>query len=339
VGDSRRSARGPFLLALTLALVAVLAAVRPLVAPSAAPSPAPGAYGTDETRARALVAGYLRGLLAVQGADGAFDPWPDDPNQALVRRTGAHALATLALARARGLGLDADLPELAGALDRALEVLRGRQQPGGNFGNLDPGQRNPWPGVDALSAGVLALAVGGRTADQPALGHAAGALGRALAYEPRDGWTRALAMIAVRTLLDRGERGLLAADVATLVRVDESEARVDCTDYRLAEAVSRRVRGAGRDYAGAVLGSCLAEQPRWNGDTTDLQALWLEAWLAARLDGSGTFFPALLGVLSEAARAAPGGLLPAGWYADGITRTACAVLALAEGLTGGAETP
>jgi hypothetical protein len=343
-------ARAAVLVAAALALVAALAAVRAACFPPSPPVVPGGWFGRERApRAEAALDRLVRGLLSLQGEDGAFDPYADDPGQPEIRRTVSHALASAALARARELGAGARVPELEAGLGRALDVLKARQQPGGGFGAMPPGVRNPWPAVDAIAGGLHALVVAGRPEDRPVLEAAAAALVRAATYKLRDGWTRALVAIAVERMrsegllpLLRGVEGAAGASgesggdpVVRLVRWDPAAERLDCADYRLAEAICRLVVGRGIGYASGVLGTCRGHPPEWTGETSDLQSWFLQAWLAARTPGGEAWFQEALPAIEEAESSPPAGRIPDGWYADGIAQTACALLCLAEGLGGG----
>ncbi|MHC5010547.1 MAG: hypothetical protein ACYTG6_06275 [Planctomycetota bacterium] len=336
-----RRARGPIVAAVLLALLVVGASVRAALLDATPPPPPPGGlFGSAAAhRAEGTFRRLVEGLLSLQGEDGAFDPYPDDEGQPEVRRTGSHALAAAALARARQVGVQEQVPGLQAALDRALDVLCSRQQPGGGFGSMPRGARNPWPGVDATSGGVLALAIAGRPGDESTLRGAVGALARASTYKLRDGWTRALAAIAFVTLEEEGRGPLITAPVAELVRIDEESDRIDCTDYRLAEAIARRALALAGAYPDRVLSACAAEPQAWSGESSDLQSWWLQAWLAARSEGGAAWFGTMLPSLEEAESSPPKGRIPQGWYADGIAQTACAILCLAEGLRGIPSSP
>ena len=314
------ASRGTLVLAVGLGLLSVGLAVR-----AAAWEPRLG------ERER-LLARLTEGLLTLQGLDGAFDPFPDESNQPLVRRTGPHALATAALVRARQLGLGDRLPQLDAAADRALDVLVERQQAGGTFGAMPPGNRNPWPAVDTTAAGVLALAHAGRPADRAVLVAATSALARAAEYGLRDGWTRALGAMALDAVRRRGllaEAG--AGDLGLLLPVrDVSDGRIDGGDYAVAEAIAWRVRGLEGSFPDRVAGALAADPPVWSGQTADLQAWAMQTWLAARSPAGGPYLEALPGALADASDAPPAGLIPGGWFAEALTQTACGVLALAE---------
>ncbi len=279
-----------------------------------------------------LLARMVEGLLALQGPDGAFDPYPDEPGQPLVRRTGPHALAAAALVRARQLGIGDVVPSLEGATDAALDVLVARQQAGGTFGAMPPGNRNPWPAVDATAAGVLALAHAGRPADRSVLVAATAALGRAAEYGLRDGWTRALGAMALDAVRRRGllaEAG--ASDLSLLLPVrDAGDGRIDGGDYAVAEGVVWRVRGLEGSFPDRVVGALAQDPPVWTGQTADLQAWAMQTWLAVRSPAGGPYVSALPEALDEASSGEPPGLVPGGWFAERITQTASAMLALAE---------
>ena len=80
------------------------------------------------------------------------------------------------------------------------------------------------------------------------------------------------------------------------------------------------------------MAACIAKEPVWLGERSDLQAWWMQAWLAARSPRGAEWLGLYTEALDEALEVGPAGRLGGGWYADEITRTACAVLGLAEGL-------
>jgi hypothetical protein len=317
-----------------LGLLVAAAAVRAVVLDREAAPPPGGLFGVaSAARAEGVLQRLAVGLLSLQGEDGAFDPYPDDPGQPEIRRTASHALAAAALARAASLGFAGRVPGLVDGRDAALRVLAERQQPGGTFGSMPAGVRNPWPGVDATTAAILAFAYAPE-GPSAVLQGAVGALARASAYKLRDGWTRAEAAIALDTLARVGREDLFPGPISDLVRYDPGADRVDCTDYRLAEAICRVVLGRADPYGPTILRACREAPPEWTGETSDLQSWYLQAWLAARTPGGAAWFAEALPALEEAERSPPAGRIPDGWYADGVAQTACAILCLAEGLSG-----
>jgi hypothetical protein len=182
---------------------------------------------------------------------------------------------------------------------------------------------------------MMALATARRPEDEVSLRQAAAAYVRATTYGGFKGWPRALAALAADTLVREGRADLLTRPVTALVHETTTDAdRIDCGDFRLAEAISRRIRapGAGSGLGVDILAACLSdpERPRWTGESSDLQSWYMQAWLAARLPGGRAWFPRVLPAIEEGLE--PLGRLPGGVYADPVTQNACAVLALAEGL-------
>jgi hypothetical protein len=273
-------------------------------------------------------------LLTLQAEDGVFDPYAGETGPPEVLRTAPHALAAAALARASELGAAASVPGLEAGRDRALAVLTDRQRPGGSFGALPPAAQNPWPGVEATAAAVLAFGLARRPEDRPVLQAALVSLERTTAYAVRDGWTRALVAMALEAAAARGATAMLGKDPRRLVRVGGDGARADCTDVGLAEAIVRLVRGVGGDLPGTVVSACAVDPPTWQGERTDVSAWWMQAWIAARTAGADRvpIDAALAQALDEALADAPEGRIAEGWYADEITQTASALLAAAEGL-------
>jgi hypothetical protein len=319
--------------------VTAAAAGRALVGSFDAPAVAPvgdGAFGPEAgPRARALLARLCRGLLEVQGKDGGFDPWPDDPGMPPVKRTASATLALAALAEGARRGAGADVAAFLEARDRGLSWLRGVQEQGGSFGLMPiagVGQRDRFPGVEALAGGILALVKADRPEDAVALNAAVRVLGREIRGGLRNGWTRGLAAIAVDAAVAAGRASSMDKSPRLLIP-EEAPRVVDCGDYRLAEAIVRSVRagGTGVDALGeAVSAACLDDAPTWTGRTADLQSWFLQAWVQARSPRGPAWFAAVLPALEEAA--GRDGRVPEGIYADSVAQTACAALVLAEGL-------
>jgi hypothetical protein len=315
------------LVAYALALLAIGAAVRTFLLE-------PAVTG-DEFAAsphHPLLVRLTRGLLDLQGADGSFDAFPTEPDLPEVVRTVPHALACAALARADALGVARAIPELPASVARGLDILVGRQKPGGGFGGLAPSAGNPWPGVDAASAATLAFAIAGRPCDRTVLAGALSAVERAAAYELRDGWTRALAALALHAACSPDAEGRPGRDATSLLAVDAGEPgpEAGCRDEQVAEAIVRAARGLPGPYADDVAAACLAERPVWLGERSDVQAWWMQAWLVARDPGREAYFTALAEALEEALEGPPKGQVGGSWYADGVSQAACAVLAVAE---------
>jgi hypothetical protein len=304
-----------------LALLTITAALVALAIPE------PGLSAEARRLAR-----FVRVLVALQGPDGAFEPEPDAPDLPEVLRTFPHALATAALARAHALDLAAEVPGLDAARDRALDVLSARQKPGGGFGGLPPSAGNRWPGVNAIAGGVLAFSLAARPGDAEPLRGALAALERSAAYELRDGWTRGVVALALHAARARGALALIGRDPTGLLAVGEPDEEPGCRDEQVAEALVRRVRGLPGGYADAVVAACAAREPVWLGERSDLQAWWMQAFLAARSPAGARWLGLYREALDEALEVAPPGRIGGGWYADEVTRTACAVLGLAEGL-------
>lgn len=320
-GDTGRAPGGVRILAVVLALLAVVAALFALRSEERVRTP-------DELR----LARFAQVLVSLQGADGAFDPEPDAPDLPEVLKTFPHALATAALARVQALGLAPEVPGLAAARDHALDVLRARQKPGGGFGGLPPSAGNRWPGVNAIAGAVLAFSLAERPADVEALRGALAALERSAAYELREGWTRGVVALALHTARARGALALLGRDPIGLLGVGEPDDAAGCRDEQVAEAVVRELRGLARTFGDAVVAACVEKDPVWLGERSDVQAWWMQAFLAARSPEGAPWLQTHREALEEALELAPRGRVGGGWYGDEITRTACAVLGLAEGV-------
>ena len=184
--------------------------------------------------------------------------------------------------------------------------------------------------MDAHACCAFSLAE--RPGDVEVLRGALAALERAAAYELRDGWTRGVVALALHTAGARGALGLLGRDPTGLLGVGAPDQDAGCRDEQVAEALVRRVRRLPGGYPDAVVAACIAKEPVWLGERSDLQAWWMQAWLAARSPRGAEWLGLYKEALDEALEVGPAGRLGGGWYADEITRTACAALGLAEGL-------
>jgi hypothetical protein len=145
---------------------------------------------------------------------------------------------------------------------------------------------------------------------------------------------RALVAMAIDALLKAGRTGDLGPQPHLLLPMLEAAPDPDCGDFRVAEAVVRTLRGEparGDAFPEAVMRACLGgEPPSWNGQATDTGSWLMQAWLAARSRAAPTWFAALLTAVEEAL--GPQGWVPGGMYADRVAQTACAALAVIQGL-------
>jgi hypothetical protein len=328
----------PLAVALVVGGVSVGAALRAFTWEP--PPREPAIPAGDRERARALAARVASALIALQKEDGTFDRAPgDEDRDPEARRVASAALAAAALARARDLGIGGE--PVSAALARALDRLKAGQvqdQPGrvkgGAFAAMETGVRaDPRPSLEATSAAVMALALAGRPEDEASLRRGLDAFRRAVAYGAFQGWTRALAALAVDTVVARGRAGWFERPVADLVAQGPVD-RVDCGDYRLAEAIVRRIRTGpdGDPLVGQVFAACVEDpdHPRWAGESTPVDSWYLQAWLAARSPGGAEWFRRAVPALEKGI--GPTGRLPESVYADVVTQNACALLVLAEGL-------
>jgi hypothetical protein len=299
------------------------------------PPKAPAIPADRLDRARDLVVRLARALLGLQREDGSFDraPGGEDPDPE-VRRAASDAIATAALARARAMGVRVE--GLEAALARAIDRLKARQATarGGAFAAMETGLRaDPKPALEATAAGCMALAIAHRPEDDTSLRAGLGSLQRAVAYGAFQGWTRGLTTVAIDAVFAEGLGAGFGKPVRDLVTEGPID-RLDCGDFRVAEAIARWVRaGPGGDpLAPRILAACVEspEHPRWAGESTPLDSWFLQSWLAARLPGGGEWFRRAIDGLERGLAGAE--RLPESVYADVVTQNACALLALAEGL-------
>jgi len=298
-----------------------------------------GVFGRSRGgEARAAVAGLARGLLVHQRADGAFEAGPDGIFAYEVERVAGTALAAAALAEAEDLGLGPEVPGLGEGLDRAVGFLRGRQTSTGMVG--EPHVKDAWSPVEATAATTFALVTRARAAERAVLEAAARAVARqAQGSSIRNGWTRALAAMAVDRVLDEGEEAVLGRPFReTLDRREANTApdrqgRIPVNDWNLAEAVSRTLleirRGADPFLVGLAEAAVL-DPPQWRGQVSDCKTFWTQAWVVARTGRGAEWFGALLDAAQEAPRIQD--LVPGSFYATPLDQTSALLLALAQGL-------
>jgi hypothetical protein len=298
-----------------------------------------GAFGPARgAEAREAVAALARGLLAHQRADGAFEAGPDGIFAYEVERVAGAALALAALAEAEALGHAPDVPGLAGGIDLGVEFLRSRQGSTGLVG--EPHVKDAWSPVEATAATVFALATRGRDASRPALEAAARALARlAQGSSIRNGWTRALAAMAVDRLLDEGEESLLgrpfreALDRREANTAPDRMGRIPVNDWNLAEAICRtllEIRRGADPFLVGLADAAVLDLPEWRGQVSDCKTFWSQAWVVARTGRGEAWFSALLDASAEAPR--PEDLVPGSFYATPLDQTSALLLALAQGL-------
>jgi hypothetical protein len=318
-------------LALLLAGVTVGAVVR---ARGIDPSPPPRGPAADLARRLAS------GLLALERPDGSYDRLPGERDmEPEVRGTVASALAIAAIARLQRMGLE--VPGMDEAVARGLGFLAKRQAAGrgGAFGAMPAGiQSSPWPAVHAVSAGMMAVCAARDPGHAAVLDGATSAFERAVTYGVPKGWTRGLAAMAGAYVADACPERWRRPLAGLLEETPADAEQVDCGDFRLSEAILQVARrGRSTPFAEQVVQACTAdpEFPRWSGDSSDVQAWWMQAWLAARTGGEAArlWFARVLPALEEARKAL--GRIPEGYYGDTVTQTACGVLVLVEGLEAG----
>lgn len=337
------------LLALLLALASAGFAVRAVVVEVEPPPRLQGLLGADRApEARALVERLTRGLLALQRSDGGFDLGPDGGYNYQSERVAASALATAALAHVHGLAPTLEVPGVAPALARGLAYVKGQQLKTGAIGFREPD--DVWSQVDATSAALLAFVLAGRAEDDEAVQGCAAALARFSRAGLRNGWTRALGVMVIdrivqmerEAVFDRPWRELI--DIRQL-KQQPQDGRVQTSDWNVAEALSRAVLGLrkGSDpFPAQVVLACLQddELPAWTGPSSDCQAWWMQSWLVARSGApeAGAWFRRLLDVLTEEGLE-DDDTIHGGWYANAVSQTCGAILALSEGLSSQVSAP
>jgi len=74
--------------------------------------------------------------------------------------------------------------------------------------------------------------------------------------------------------------------------------------------------------------------PAWTGQSSDCQAWWMQGWLVARSgsEEAPAWFAALTRVIAEEGLEEDG-TIHGGWYANTLSQSAGAILALLAGLT------
>ncbi len=325
-------------LALLLALASAFFAVRSLDVETG-PRVLQGVYTSgDAGEARALIVKLAQGLMGMQASDGGYTLRDGEHFNANIERVAAASFATMALGRVRNLAPDVTVDGIDAAIARGLDFIKKQQTSAGAIGIEEPHDR--WSQVDATSAAVLALTLGGRPDDETALLAAGKALKRFARAGLRNGWTRALGTMAVERIaalgrddvFDGNPRGL--ADLRDLKKVRDGP--LQTSDWNIAEGISRVVLGLrkGADpFPARLVLAILDDPPVWDAQSGDCQSLWMQSWLVAR-SGAGRsrgWFADLLEAFQKEAVEADG-TIHGGYYANGISQTAGAILALTEGL-------
>ncbi|MDF1703070.1 MAG: hypothetical protein P1V36_18125 [Planctomycetota bacterium] len=320
------------LLALTTAFFAVRASWwRPDGVPPG------GLFGAEgKADAEAMVARLCRGVMRRQQPDGAFDPGEYTYE---IERVSATALATAALVTVQQAG-DIAVPGLDGAVTRGLDYLKKKQVDTGLVGF--PERKDRWSQVDATSAAILAFGLAGRPEDQEALARAVKALRRTARERLRNGWTRGLAVMTVDALVERGQGDVFGDDPYELVDIRDlkqapREGPPQTSDWNVAEVICRVVRGLrkGVDPFPAELVRAILDEPaEWNYPSTDCAAWWMQSWLVARSGApeAGPWFQTMRTILAEEATGKDDAV-QGGWYANTVTQTSGAILALMTGLS------
>lgn len=324
------------LVALLLALATAYFAVASAWWTPDGPPPG-GAFGPQgRADAEAIVARLCVGLMGRQQPNGGFDPGEYTYE---IERVAATAIATAALARVKEYG-GFSVPGLDVALERGLEHLKKKQLDTGLVGY--PERKDRWSQVDATSGALLAWTLADRPEDREAMAKAAEALRRASRDRLRNGWTRGLAVITADAVIERGHGDLFGKDPYVLVDIRDlkqapREGPPQTSDWNVAEVICRVVRGLKKGvdpFPAELVGAILDEPAEWNYPSTDCAAWWLQAWLVARSGApeAGPWFATVRTVLAEEALGADN-TVQGGWYANTVTQTAGAILAILEGLS------
>ncbi len=301
--------------------------------------PEGGVFGrAGRAPAEAVITRLGKGLVSRQRADGSYDL--GDEYSYEIERLAATALATAALAAIHDHG-GIEVPGLPQALAKGLDHLKKKQIETGPIGYEEPKDR--WSQVDATSAAVLAFVLADREEDREALARAGAALRRFARARLRNGWTRGLGVITTDLVLERDlddavfdGRGREIVDLREMKQLPR-EGPPQTSDWNVAEVICRVVLGLkkGIDPFPAALTQAVLDEPaEWNYPSTDCAAWWMQGWLVARSgskDARG-WFEGMRTVLDEQA-IREDGTVQGGWYANTVTQTSGAILALIEGLS------
>ena len=301
-----------------------------------------GLYTAERAReVRALMGRLAKGLLACQAEGGWFRTqaqvsgtgYNDDGE-----RTGASALALAALATVRDVTVGrAPVPGLEEGLAKGLAWLRTQQLPGGSFARGEG--PSLWVAAEATGGAFLAVLLAGDPADASLLDGAGTALTRLAEQKLPAGRSRSIVGMAAERAVGMDREGFLPKGLDALLDARFDDVVPTGNDYllwdtTLSEVVTRLLRARGSQgldpLPGRVAQAILERPPTWRGSNTDVSAWWVQAWLAGRTPGSAAWFEALPGPIAEWVD--EDGLLPGGFFTSTLLQTACAVLALDEGL-------
>ena len=327
------------ILALVLALASAVFALRAVDHDVGLQARSGAFHDADAPRARALIERLVRGLLKLQRPDGGFDLGKDGEFSYLIERVSASALATAALARVHAIEPTLAVPGLPEALGRGLDYVKKQQIETGPIGREEPKDR--WSQVDATTAGLLAFAYAGRPEDEEAMLATAKALKRFARAGLRNGWTRAFGIMAIERIEALGRADLFDGNPRGLADIrDLKQARAgppQTSDWNVAEGISRVVLGLRKGvdpFPARLVLAILEDPPVWSGQSADCQAFWMQAWLVARSGAprSRDWFHDLLEAFAKEG-VEDDDTIHGGWYANTLSQTAGAALALTEGLT------
>lgn len=340
MSQSHRSSRVVGL-AVVLGLCSVGFAYRAWQATDARARLPSGAYGHElAPAARAVVAQLARGLLRHQRADGAIEAGPDWAFGFEVERVANTALCAAALADALQVCPAGEVEGLEEGIQRALSFLVDRQGSTGPIGERHP--KDVWSQVEATASGIYAAATVASPQGQALLARAGPALARMAQGGIRNGWTRAVALLAVDRVLDRRQEAVFGRPFRDLVdRRDANEApglegRLRATDWNLTEAIARtllQVRAGADGFPARMVEAVLEDLPIWRGQGSDTKSWWLAAWIAARSGQGRPWFARLLETAQQEVLWVQE-LAPASFYTCATAQTAGLLLALAEGFRG-----
>ena len=339
-GDPRvRSPRAVVALAAALAVAVAVGATRAWwkapagASPAAAPFPGGGKGGDPkfgrgtEARIAALRDRLVAGLASLAEPDGGWPGGPRLEKDPWARREST-ALAFAALSAARSMGSRAPALDAAAAGAHRLLTAPPRATPGSI-----PSRGGRLVG---LSATVWGFVLAADPADADRLDRGAGEIAREADLGPLpEAWPRAIATRAAVAVIEAGRAAALGADPWRVVQVKGRSGKADAEDANVVEAFALAARSGEEAPAWAkeVLAACIDMHSEWSGDRTDVQSWAMRAFLAGRSAAGDAWFAAILPQLEKAPNAA--GVVEGDFYGDPVSRTAEALLIVAEGAAAG----
>jgi hypothetical protein len=311
-------------------VVAAAAALAALGREGEAPPTPEGRFGRGTApRLAALRDRLAAGLLSLREEGGGWKPRVGDVAFEPVHEAQATAYGLAGLAAARRLGARA--AGIAPAIEAARARLRARQRPDGGFGA--GAREGRVAGLHATAMAVLAWTLASDPADAGALRAAAERLASETgAGTLPDGFPRGVVTMAVHALASHGYGAAFEADPLSTVRGRDLGPVRDARDPRVAEALLRTLRAAGKEPGKEVLDVARKvheDGVEWGEDRSDLSSWLLRAWLVSRTPGGERWFAAVLPSLEKAP--SPEGVVLGDFYGEPVSRTSSALLILLEG--------